>query len=58
MQCLYWEKESGNSQQTIPLVHKITFKQIVEVLFQCFLNTLEQHGDNLSECNFEDLNKN
>ena len=32
----YHNRESGNPQQTIPVVHKIIFKQIVEMLFQCF----------------------
>ena len=32
-------------------VHKITFKKIVSVLFQCFLKALEQHFDNLLENN-------
>ena len=36
MQHPYGNGESGNSQQTISLVCKITSKQIVEVLFQCF----------------------
>ena len=36
MQHLYWNRELRNPQQTIPLVHKITFKQIVEVLSQYF----------------------
>ena len=37
------------------LVHKITLKQIVEVLFQCFLKALEQHWENLFERNFANL---
>ena len=34
---------------------KITFKQIFEVLFQCFWKALEKHWDNLFERNFADL---
>ena len=29
----YWNGESENLQQDMPLVHKITFRQIFEVLF-------------------------
>ena len=39
--CLYRNGKSENSQRTICLVRKITFKQIVEVLFQCFEKALE-----------------
>ena len=57
--CLYVasvsQQESGTPQQTMSLVLKVTFKQIVKVLFQCFLKALEQHWDNLFECNFADL---
>ena len=37
------------------LVRKITFKQIVEMLFQCFEKTLEEHWNNLFESNFAKL---
>ena len=40
---------------TVPIVFTITFKQIAEKLFQCFLETLEQHWDNLFENNLADL---
>ena len=43
----YQNGESENLQRTMSLVRKITFKQIVEVLFQCFENAFEQHWDNL-----------
>ena len=33
-------------------VCKIMFKQIVPVLFQCFLKSLKQHFENLIESNF------
>ena len=39
----------------VPIVFTITFKQIAEKLFQCFLKTLEQHWDNLFETNLADL---
>ena len=45
-------RESGNPKQTISLVCKITFKEILKVLFQCILNKLEKHWDNFFECNF------
>ena len=37
------------------LVCKITFKQIVRMLFQCFLKAQEKHCDNLFEHTFMDL---
>ena len=52
--CLYLEfycnGESDNPQQKISLVRKITFKQIVEVLFQC-IKTLEQRWSKQFERN-------
>ena len=36
MQCPYRNGVLGYPQRTMPLVRKITFKQIVEVLFQSF----------------------
>ena len=37
------------------LAHNIIFKQIVEVLFECFEKALEQHWNNLFERHFADL---
>ena len=42
MQHPYWNRELRNPQQTMPLVHKITFKQIVK----CYPNTFKKHWNN------------
>ena len=52
MQRIYRNGESGNPQQTM---YNIIFKQIVEVLFECFEKALEQHWNNLFEHHFADL---
>ena len=54
MQRMYRNRESGNPQRTMSLAHNI-FKQIVEVLFECFEKALEQHWNNLLERHFADL---
>ena len=36
IECLHRNEESEKPQQIIFLAHKISFKQIVEVLFKCF----------------------
>ena len=51
MQRPYRKGVLGHPQRTMPLVRKITFKQIVEVLFQCFFKELKQHFKNLFERN-------
>ena len=55
MQHPFWNGVSGNPQQTMSLVCKMTFKQIVEMLFQCFQKALEQHWNNLFEGNLAEL---
>ena len=55
MQHPFWNGVSGNPQQTMSLVCKMTFKQIVEILFQCFQKALEQHWNNLFEGNLAEL---
>ena len=55
MQCPIGKESQETPQQTMPLVCKNTFKQIVEVFFQCFYKALEQHWSHLCGCNFANL---